>query len=221
MGDLTIAEIGLRNWKCYRGEQRLHLEAKAYGVFAREVGNPDRSNFLGKSSIIEAIDYALTGRLPEDAHRKIDVISRGEKSMEVDLLLSDGSRIKRSQTLTGSERIYYFPPNEPTKGATQAKAQEAIDALVGLGAKDLEATRLFRQGDMARLVKLDPGPRLDLVAGWLRLEKLQECEDAALSALREVWRRRDAAYAQVNAANEEAAKYVAGAGGVAKISKRK
>lgn len=200
---ITIARLQTRAWKCYREPLDLRLEAKAYALFAREAGNDARSNFLGKSSLAEAVDFALYGRLAaEFRHKKRGWVSRGEKSGEVALELSDGSRVVRSQQLSGSERLWYFPPGSPEKGATQERAQQKIDELVGLSREDFTSTRYFQQGEMSRLVKLDPGPRLDLVCGWLRLGPVQECADDAQEALRELARRRDAAAAQARAAEE-------------------
>lgn len=206
---ITIERLRLLNWKPFRGEHILDLEAKPYAVFAREAGNAERSNALGKSSLVEAVDFALYGRLADEFKaRKRGWISRGEKSGEVDLSLSDGSRIVRSQSLSGSERLWYFPPGAPDKGAVQAAAQQRIDELVGLSRDDFAATRYFRQGEMARLITLDPGPRLDLVAGWLRLGPLQECEDESSGVLRDIARRRDAASAEARAAEDaEVAEY--------------
>jgi DNA repair exonuclease SbcCD ATPase subunit len=191
---ITVSRLRLRGWKCFREPQVLELEPKAYAVFAREVSDPARSNFCGKSSILEAIDFALYGRLAQEfKQRKKGWISRGEKSGEVDVTLSDGSRIVRSQSQSGSEQLKYFPPGAPEKGAMQEFAQKAIDELVGLSKEDFAATRYFRQGEMARLITLDPASRLDLVAGWLRLGPLQDCEADASEVLRELARRRDAA----------------------------
>ena len=204
---ITVAQLKTRAWKCYREPMVLDLEPKAYAITARKDGDAESSNWGGKSSLEEAIDFALYGRLvPEFRARKKGWISKGEKSGEVELTLSDGSRIQRSQTLTGSERLWYYPPGDPTKGATQDAAQQAIDQLVGLSREDFAATRYFRQGEMARLITLDPGPRLDLVAGWLRLGPLQDCEDAAGGVLREVARRRDDASGKARAADDEIAR---------------
>ena len=210
---IWIARLKMRGFKCYREEQALDLEPKAYAIFAREASDETRSNFCGKSSLEEAVDFALYGRLAaEFKARKKGWISRGEKSGEVELTLSDGSRIQRSQTLAGSERLWYYPPGDPTKGATQDAAQQRIDELVGLSREDFAATRYFRQGKMDELITLDPGKRLDLVAGWLRLEPLQGCEDDAAEVLREVARRRDDASGKARAADDEIARLYERAG---------
>lgn len=201
---LTLSRLRLRNWKCFRGEAVLDLAETTYAVVAREEGNAERSNFLGKTSLVEAVAFALYGTKPKDARRKVDWVSRGEKSGEVEVVLSDGTRIVRSQSLSGSEKLFLFPPDVGEGAAYQGEAQGEIDRILGLGEDDFGVSRLFRQGEMAKLVALDPGPRLDLVAGWLRLEAVQGCEDDALALLRSLVRARDEKVARARAADEEA-----------------
>ncbi len=65
----------MTNFACYRGEHVLGLEAKTYAIVARKHDDPERSNFLGKSSLMEAIYFALYG---EHRHRfEDDWITRG------------------------------------------------------------------------------------------------------------------------------------------------
>jgi DNA repair exonuclease SbcCD ATPase subunit len=201
MNDLTISYLKLKNFKCYRGEHELRLEPKAYALVARATDDADRSNACGKSSLAEAVDYALNGRLVDEfKSRKRGWISRGEKSGEVEVGLSDGSVIKRGMTTATSERLYYFPPGSPEKGAVQEEAQKRITELLGLTREDFIASRYFQQDAMSRLITLDPGPRLDLVVGWLRLEGAQACEEDAAAALREAARQRDAVSAEAESA---------------------
>lgn len=192
------------NFKIFRGEHVLDLEPKAYAIHAELEGDAGRSNYLGKTSLCAAVDFALFGRLEREfAGRKRDWVSRGEKGGEVELVLSDGSAIKRSQG-SGAERLYYYPPGDPERGAVQDEAQKRVDALVGLSREDFVSTRYFRQGEMSRLLTLDPGPRLDLVAGWLGLGALQGCEDDAADALAEVARRREGKRSEAESARGNA-----------------
>jgi DNA repair exonuclease SbcCD ATPase subunit len=203
---LTIDCLRLKSWKCFRGEHELRLEPKSYAVFAHQDGDRDRSNWLGKSSLLEAVDFCFYGRLVEEFRkRKVGWISRGEKSGEVSVTLSDGSRIVRSQTLSGSEKVFYFPPGSPERGATQGAAEEKIAELLGLSADDFSATRYFPQGKMSRLLTMEPGKRIDLVSGWFRLERLAGCAEDASDVLAEISSRRSAA-AERARSKEEAAR---------------
>src|ERR1019366_9829349 len=86
---ITIATLGMRNWICFKGQQTLKLTPTFYAVVAEEPGDPERSNWHGKSSLLAAIDWALWGRKPEHVRTKGDLITWGEKSMEGALDLSD------------------------------------------------------------------------------------------------------------------------------------
>lgn len=172
---MRIASIKLKNFLCYRGEHELKLEPKVYAVIARLDGDAERSNWLGKTTLLEAIDFALYGR---HRHRvEDDWITRGEAAGEVELHLEDnagkGVVIKRSR-LRGKRTTLYFGAN-----AIQEEAQKQLDELVGLGSEDFLATCYFEQRQMARLVLADPGERMNIVSGWLHLGPLQECEDTA------------------------------------------
>jgi len=197
---LTIASLRTLNWKCYRGEVVLELRPTSYAIVARHERDPARSNWLGKSSLVEAIDYALWGRLPKSCRSKRDWISRGERRGEVKLFLSNGAEITRTIPSSGSEKLFWNPGSDvvdlegklkPLGFAVQDAAQQQIERSVGLTRDDYSATCYFRQREMARLVTCDPGQRMELVAGWIRLAPLQRCEDLAGERLGELTKRRD------------------------------
>jgi len=178
---LTIARLRLLHFKIFGGETVLKLEPKAYGIFARYVGDDARSNWAGKTTLTEAVDYCLTGRRPRDARLKSDWITEGEEKGEVDVTLSDGTRVLRTMSRKGSERLYVFPPGDPENGAVQDAAQTRIDELLGLTKADA-STWCFRQGEMAALLRMDPAVRLEMFSGWFRLGALEECQGAAAAA---------------------------------------
>jgi DNA repair exonuclease SbcCD ATPase subunit len=186
---LTIAKLRLVNWKCLP-EVELDLGPRAYAIVARHETDRGRSNWAGKSSLVEAIDYALWGRLPRGCRTKRDWIARGEKKGEVGLALSDGSTIVRALG-TSSEKLWWNPGSKDARPASQDAAQALIERAVGLDKDDYLATCYFRQREMARIVTCDPGTRMDLVAGWIRLAPLQACEEDASARLRELCRARE------------------------------
>lgn len=162
---MHIAELTMKSWKSYRGEHTLKLEPTVYAIAAHYVGDADRSNFAGKSSIVQAVDYALFGRIPDEYQANEDWISEGERVGEVSLTLSTGHRIVRSLHRGASTKVWCFPPgvDAVTKAATQAEANEKIVQIVGLDGADFENTCLFRQKQMARFVLAEPGERMKIV----------------------------------------------------------
>jgi DNA repair exonuclease SbcCD ATPase subunit len=76
--------------------------------------------------------------------------------------------------------------------------------------EDFLTVAYFQQRQMARLILCDPGPRMDLVAGWIRLGPLQDCEEQSSAALSELTRRRDEEDARLKAARQVSAGALAG-----------
>lgn len=189
---LTIARLRFLNWQCFEGETVLDLEPKAYGVFAARVGDPDSSNWAGKTATTAAIDYALTGRVPKptaERPQKSGWITDGQEKGEVDVTLSDGTRVLRTMSRKGSEKLYCFPPGDPVNAAYQEMAQQKIDELLGLTKEDA-ATWCLRQGEMSGLLKMDPGPRLEMFSTWFRLGALEDCQATASAARGEIEKQR-------------------------------
>ena len=184
LASLTIANLFLSNWKCFEGETTLALEPKAYGVFAVDRLDRDRSNWLGKTSLTEAIDYVLTGRTPKTTAArplKSGWITDGAEKGEVTITFSNGAIVRRTAGRKSPERLYYFPPGDPERVAVQDAAQQKIDEMLGLTKADA-ATWCFRQGAMSALLSMDPAERLALFAGWFKLESLEECQAMAAAA---------------------------------------
>ena len=56
-----VARIELRNWARYAGEVAVDLGPEVYAVEAEWDGDKARSNWGGKSKLVEAIPFALFG----------------------------------------------------------------------------------------------------------------------------------------------------------------
>ncbi len=161
---LFVDLLQLTNWLRYEGTHAIELGPTIYGVTAQQVGDPERSNWIGKSSLLEAIAFVLTGwhRWPtEDAW-----ITRGQKAGGVNARLSDGTQIERQRKK--STQLTVTTPDG--RILNNEHAQKEIDQRVGLGADDFFATCFFKQKDLARLIKAKPAERLEIVRGWLALE---------------------------------------------------
>lgn len=167
---LFVDLLQLTNWLRYEGTHVLELEPTIYGVTARQVDDPERSNWIGKSSLLEAIAFVLTGwhRWPtEDAW-----ITRGQKAGGVNARLSDGTQIERQRKK--STQLTVTTPDG--RILNNEHAQKEIDQRVGLGQDDFFATCFFKQKDLARLIKAKPAERLEIVRGWLALEPVVYAE---------------------------------------------
>lgn len=173
---MRIASIRLRNWMAYRGEHVLELGPKVYAIVARTGTDPERSNWLGKSSLLEAVVFALYG---EHRFRTEDEwISEGESSGEIAIQFDDGRRVQRTRE-RGKRTTPYYYPQDATQAAMKEEAQAAIVEAVGLSSDDFRATCYFEQKKLARFIDAEPAERMKIVSAWLRLEPLEACETRA------------------------------------------
>lgn len=170
---MHITNLTLRSWKCFRGEHSLPLKPTTYAVTARMEGDVERSNWLGKSSLMQAIAFALYGRHHEGTEDAW--ITRGEKMGGVELTLDDGTRITRSRTLGKRTELRVALEGAPV-AAMGDEAQQAIERLVGLTERDFVATCYFEQKRMSQLVTMRASERMEVVSEWLRLDPLERCE---------------------------------------------
>jgi DNA repair exonuclease SbcCD ATPase subunit len=170
---LIVESIRARGFGPYRDEFRLELGAKSYGIVARLRDDPERSNWLGKTTLLGLIYWVLTGDHRE--RHDDDIVSRGEPLAEGELVLTGGWRLLRTKPRGKAGRLYCHPPKGPA--SMQAEAQKQADALLGMSKEDFKNTCYFEQKQMARFVLADPADRMKMLSAWFRLGPLQRCEE--------------------------------------------
>lgn len=171
-----ITEIRLENWLAYRGVHILSLRGTVYAIVAEWEKDRGRSNFGGKSSIPEAIRFALFGT---HRHRTEDEwITRGEDAGGVQITLADGLVIRRERKRGKRTDLSL------STGAKQKDAQDAILKRLAMTETDYMATCAFEQRQMAKLVLADPSDRLRIVRAWTQIDKLEAACEVAREELR-------------------------------------
>lgn len=176
---MHIANLTLNNFVCYRGENTLELGEKVYAVTARHAANPARSNWLGKSTFLRSIFFALTGEHPFT--KEDQWITKNEDQGHVELTTSDGMTVKRSRIRGKSTQLIVMDGSKRLKGE---EAQAYIIKRVGLTTQDFLNTSYFEQRKMAKFVLAKPDERQGIITAWFNLEPIQECEAAARDTMR-------------------------------------
>jgi len=171
-----VARIELRNWMRFRSAA-IDLGPMAYAIEAELDGDPARSNWLGKSSLAEAIPFALYGwhRFQEGERApgfEEQWISDGANEGGATLTFDDGSMIERIRRVGSSTQLRFTRKGEPTSAGD--RAQEAIESFLGLGRDDFFSTAFVRQKRCAQLVSSDPSGRMKLISDWLDFRKLED-----------------------------------------------
>jgi len=180
---VILEGLDLENWMPFRGKHSLALGPKVYGVSARLEGNAERSNWQGKTALVEAIRFSLYGEHRfslEDAW-----ITRGESTGQVAVLFDDGFSVIRERK-RGKRTSLEASPKSLRRGPHVAKddaAQGLIVQRTGLSLEDFRATVYFGQRDAARLVNVRSAERTEVVESWLRLEPLMSAEDKVVANL--------------------------------------
>lgn len=184
---MRIIELTISNWMAFRGKQVLDLPALPIAIVGRYEDNGRRSNWAGKTALLEAITYALFGE-----HRKRvedGVIHRGEAEVWVKVAFDTGDVVQRSRRRGGPTKLLVVrPDNVQVEGGA---AEEHILKMIGMSSDDLAATVVFAQGDTEALVGLRSGERRKIVARWLELERWDRAGEVARKRLKEALSRLD------------------------------
>jgi DNA repair exonuclease SbcCD ATPase subunit len=178
-GPLYITSIRVVNWQRFQGQNKIDLEQSVYALTAEHEEQSGRSNWLGKSSLLGTIPFALYGwhtRPKEDAW-----ISDGESGGGISLVLSDGTTVMRSRARGKSNRVVLQRPDGSR--AEGDEAQREIIERVGLTEADFFSTSFFVQKSIGQFVTMQPAKRQELIAGWLALGPLRAAEDWARDML--------------------------------------
>lgn len=149
----------------FRGEHSLDLPSGAIAIVGRYVDDQRRSNWAGKTALLEAIEWALDG-----THRKRyedDVLHRGTDECEVSIELGEGVRVTRSRKRGKSTALQVDVDGERTDGKA---AQFRVVELLGMDHADFRATLCFAQGDTHAIVSRTSGDRHKVIAQWLDLD---------------------------------------------------
>lgn len=170
-----IRAIELFNVGPFRGLHVIPLEAKAYAITATHESNPKKSNGLGKSTLLDAVKFAITGQL--DKKREWDAdgwITRGEQSGHVKVTLEDHAWIMRSKTRKQATQIRFQAPGHGE--ASQDGAALAILKHLRLAREDFSNAAYLEQREMAKLIHADPAEKLRIVSGWFGLGLAERAE---------------------------------------------
>ncbi len=169
----------LHGYGPFRREQIVDgLLDQAYAVVARSEDDVERSNGVGKSTLLSAVRFALTGWHPWRVDD--EAITWGENRARVEVLFDDGSLVTREKTRGKSVQVRFARQNEPL--LSQAEAEKAIARTIGLDADDFLGACVLEQKRISKFVDLESSDLLAFLSSWFKLDRLDKAQDAASSA---------------------------------------
>ena len=179
---MIIEQITLSNWLSYpaKWEQNGQLVEPHFRFDQEQVYLIFGKNGAGKSSIMEAILFALFGNYSRASYRQ-DVkregaIRAGEKTAMVELVFSlNGQRHRVKRILkTKTTNAHYSSWDEKNTqwidGLSQVKpVNDKIEELLGMNQDLFCGTVILEQGNTGRFMELNPGDQVDHVTKLLGL----------------------------------------------------
>ncbi|HEX2267016.1 MAG TPA: SMC family ATPase, partial [Actinomycetota bacterium] len=163
--------LDLKGFTAFREAQE--LDFTALDVFA--ISGPTGS---GKSSLLDAMTYALYGRAERVGDRVSQLISQGQPRMAVTLEFAVGQeryRVTRSTPAKGTtkillERLSTDGWKQAGEGADRVKdAERTISRLIGLTYDGFTRSVVLPQGKFAEFLVGDPKKRRDILTELLGL----------------------------------------------------
>lgn len=177
---MHVTRIRLVNWMRFGSEHTIAVGPSVYAVSARRDGEPRRSNWTGKTSLLEAVRFALFGVHRHD--REDGWITDGAPGGLVRIELSNGMSIERARK-RGKKTTLVLQYGDG-RAATGDAAAELIVETIGLSLTDFDATCWAGQKELSRLITARPSDRFELIAEWFRLDALQASAEEVANALR-------------------------------------
>lgn len=176
---LFPTELTLTNVGPYAGTHKLDLVDDVYAVVAKHIDNPERSNWIGKSTLLWCFPYALFGEHP--AKNDNEWITHGEAYAELTLKLSDGSVIRRTKPRDKTAQLSFRPAGG--QELLQGPAQDAIAKHIGLSKDEFMTVCFYAQKELSRLVSSSSADRIAIVEAWIaqELDPVQRLHARAIS----------------------------------------
>lgn len=165
--DLVLESLELKNFMLIRESKIDFPEEGVIGILGRGMDDPERSNWLGKSTVLRAIKYNITGISGTTDDRKL--IHYGQQSMETTTTWLDkdsGDRfvIRRGRDEKGNGIVEYIDPKN--QGEKVAEANKLIEDLMGLRASDFDHTIFFKQDEINKFMLLSHAEKKKMLMSW-------------------------------------------------------
>ena len=153
-------------------DANLNFEDKdIIGILGKGVYDEKRSNYLGKTTLLEAMRWALTGN--SRASKNAKLVHFGEDMAEVEVELKDGNElynVRRGVDAKGKGVL------QVGWGDKSRESQQVINELLGIDQKDFDLTFFFKQAEISQFMNYGSADKKKLVMKWQKNDHWPEKE---------------------------------------------
>jgi DNA repair protein SbcC/Rad50 len=183
-------KLELSGFTCFKEPQSIGFEDLELFAIQGQTG-------AGKSSILDAITYALYGQTARLGSKGLEaLISQGASGMyvtlEFEVSASERYRASRIWSKKAAERQIRFERFEDEKWVTATEGVKvkdlnaAIERAVGLDYDGFTRAILLPQGEFDRFLRGDASERRDLLKGLLSLHQFEQMRERANNLARDL-----------------------------------
>ncbi len=185
---MRIERIDIKNYGPFLGKHSFQLSDRGLTLVMGDNQDEPKmnSNGAGKSSIFDALDWCLFGKVPRGDH--VDSIRNEESKDEcgVSVILFDdegkGAWIQRSRDKKKTHLLFAIDGVEQTR-LDNKETQVLIEQYLGLNREVFHAAVLFGQLDLAHYADSTDTERMDILTNILQLDEIDELKEVAKAKL--------------------------------------
>lgn len=159
---MKIHSLRLKNFMLYKDFYQEFDDKDIIAINCKYFDNKHKSNRGGKTTIVEAICYALFGE--SRAKKEIELIHHGKNLMYVELVLIKNDKkykIKRGKDIN-NKTIYEVGFLEKSK-----EVKSEIESLIGFNKNDFLLTNYFKQNEINSFMLLNHADKKKYLMQWL------------------------------------------------------
>src|SRR5262245_48943510 len=178
-------KLALEGFTCFRDKQELDLSELRLFAIAGPTG-------AGKSSLLDAMTFALYGRVPRLKGKPAEMVSLGRDRLAVTFEFASGSRVFRLARTLRRARGADAQLDELVDGTERPLAggvrevDAAIERVLGLPYEAFTQAVVLPQGEFARFLKSAPGEQREILRELLRLQVYERMREHAANQVREL-----------------------------------
>ncbi len=193
---MRIDTIHARNYGSFYGDHTFRIADRGLCLVLGDNQDEPKmsSNGGGKSTIFEAMDWCLFGKVPRDDHVDSIINEEAGGDCQVDTHIIDdaGKRIivRRFRGIQGKSGAQLWHDGVELAALDVKETQCMIDELLGLDRDVFHAAVLFAQFDLLRFADAKDSERMGILTKILQLEQIDDWLGRAKEAEREVGTRR-------------------------------